>query len=100
VESFSWSPVLQQLRHGFGELFDFAAVHRFHHRISAGEVPIQRADADARATRDFFQAHVDADLGEAGLGGIDQQLPVAGAVGAGLARFGGGLEFRVDRTAP
>jgi hypothetical protein len=84
------------LRYGCGELFDFAAVHRFYHRLSAREVPIQGADADARAARDFFQAHVHPDLGEGRLGGIDQQLPVAGAVGAGLARVGGGLAFRVD----
>jgi hypothetical protein len=81
-------------------MFDLVAVHRFHHSLAAREVPIQGADADAGAARYFFQAHVQADLGESCLGGIDQQLPIAGAVGAGLARFGGGFAFRVDRTAP
>ena len=100
MESLSRSRTLQQLRHGFGELFDFAAVHRFHHRFPAREVPIEGADAHACAARDFFQAHVDAGFGEGGLGGFGQQLPIAGAVGAGLARFGSGCAFRVDRTAP
>jgi hypothetical protein len=100
VKCFSRSPSLEQLRYGSGELFDFAAVHRFHHRVSIREVPIQGADADGRTARDFLQAHVRADLGECGFGGIDQQLPVAGAVGARFARCGYRLTFRVDRPAP
>jgi hypothetical protein len=88
------------MRHRFGELLDFAAVHRFHHGLARREVPIQRADADTGAARDFFQAHSEAHLGESCLGGIDQELPVAGTVGAGLARVGGGRVFCVDRTAP
>jgi hypothetical protein len=88
------------LRHGFSEVFYLAAVHRLYDGVAGREVPIQRADAHTRAPRDFFQADVHADLGEPRLGGIDQQLPVTGAVGARLAHFGGWLAFRVDRTAP
>jgi hypothetical protein len=96
VESFSWSEILQQLRYGFGELFNFAAIHRFYHCLPGGKVAVQSADTDTGASRDFFQAHVHAGIGEAGFGCVDQQLPVTGAVDTGLARFGGGLALRVD----
>jgi hypothetical protein len=100
VESFRWSRIFQQLRYGGGELFDFAAVNRFNHRLAAREVPIQGADPDASAARDFFQAHVHSDVGEPRLGSVNQQLPVAGAVGAGFSRCVGGLVIGFDRTAP
>jgi hypothetical protein len=63
-------------------------------------VPIEGADADACAARNFFQAHVDTGFGEGRLGGFGQQKPIAGTVGAGLARLGSGCAFRGDRTAP
>ncbi len=79
---------LEQLRHGFGQLLDFAAVDRFHNRLSGWEMTIQRADADAGAARDFFQAHIQPDFREPRLGGVDQQLSISGTVGAGFARRG------------
>ena len=90
---------MQQLRHGFGELIDLAAVHRFHHGLLAREVPIQGADADYRAARDLFEAHVYSGLGERCLGSVNQQLSVAGGVSAGFARCGGRV-FRFNRTTP
>jgi hypothetical protein len=100
VESLRGSPTFQQLRYGCGELFYFSAVNRFNHRLPARKVPIQSADADAGAARDFFQARIHSDAGEHRLGGVNQQLPVAGAVDAGFARCGDGLVFGFDRTAP
>jgi hypothetical protein len=35
-------------------------------------MPIQRADADAGAARDFFQAHIQPDFREGRLGSVDQ----------------------------
>jgi hypothetical protein len=62
-------------------------------------VTVQRADADASAPGDFFQADVDAGRGEGCLRIVDEQLPVAGAVSA---RFAGPGELRlgVDRISP
>ena len=57
---------------GVDQLFDFASVDRFHNRLSAGEMAIQGADADAGAARNFFQAHIQPDFRERRLGGIDQ----------------------------
>ena len=63
---------LEQLRHGFGQLLDFAAVNRLHDRLSGREMTIQCADADAGAARDFFQAHIQPEFRKPGLGGVDQ----------------------------
>ena len=58
------------MRHGFDQLVDFAPVDRFHNRLSGGEMTIQRADADAGPTRDFFQAYIQPDIRESRLGSI------------------------------
>ena len=98
VECFRRTPTLQQLRYGGGELFDLASINRFNHCLSAREVAIQSADADVRAARDFFQAHINSDFGEDRFGGVNQQLTVAGAVRARFACCWGGLVFRFDRS--
>jgi hypothetical protein len=53
-------------------VFDFASVYGFHHRLSARKMPIERADADAGAARNVFQAHVQPDIRERRLRGVDQ----------------------------
>ncbi len=58
-------------------------------------MPIQRADADAGAARDFFQAHIQANFREPRLGGVNEQLSIAGTVGARFARLGRRLAFDV-----
>jgi hypothetical protein len=54
------------------KLLDFASVDRFYNRLSGREMPIQGADADAGAARDFFQAHIQSDVRKPCLGGVDE----------------------------
>jgi len=63
---------LEQLRHGFRKLLDFASVNRFHNRLSAWEMAVQCADADAGAARNFLQAHIQPEFRKPRLGGVDQ----------------------------
>jgi hypothetical protein len=58
-------------------------------------MPIQRANPDAGAARDFLEAHIQPRFREPGLGGIDQQLSIPGTVGARLAHWGRCFSFHV-----
>ena len=61
---------------------DALAVDRDQQRTAVGEVPVQRADADACPGRDLLERHVRAGFGEGGRRGLDDALPVAHRVGA------------------
>jgi hypothetical protein len=76
------------LRNGLGKLFDLVPVNRFDNRLSTREMAIQCADPDLGAARDFLQAHIQPDIRERRLGGVDQKLPIPGAVSARLSSFG------------
>ena len=55
---------------------------RLEQRLLRGEVPVERAGADARAPGDLVERHGDALLGERLLGDLEQPVPVALRVGA------------------
>src|ERR1700683_181316 len=69
-------------------MLDFASVNRFYNRLSAREMPIQGADADAGAARDLFQAHIQSDARKPCLGG------------AGFALRGSWVSFHDYRSTP
>jgi len=96
MQRFSRGRSLEQLRDDFGELLDLAPVDRLQHRLSGRKVPIQGTNADARATRNFFERDARADLREGGFRSINEQQPIAGSVRARFAPLGGGFGFGVD----
>ena len=89
MQRFARGARLEELGHRFGKLLDFAPIHGFDHRLSAREMTIQRADTDTGAARDFFQAYIQPGVGESCLGGINEKLPIPGAVGARFADIEG-----------
>jgi hypothetical protein len=63
-------------------------------------MPVQSADANTRAARDFFKSYACANLGECRFRGINEQQAIAGTICARFSRRGDGLGFGVDRIAP
>ena len=72
VQRLGRRPGLEQVRHGVGQQLDLTPVNRLHDGLSAWEIAIQRADSDAGAARDFFQAHIQPELREPRFGSVDQ----------------------------
>ena len=72
----------EQLVGALAEDVDLVAVHRLDERLARGEVPVQRADADAGVAGDVLEGDLGAAGGEGGGGGVDQELAVAHRVGA------------------
>ena len=59
------------------KLADAPLEDRLDERVARREVPVERADADARAARDLLERGLDAPLGEHLAGRGDEQLVVA-----------------------
>jgi len=60
---------------------ELAAVDRLHQRLTRGEVPVERADADARLARDRLQRGGPLGSGELGQGDVEEAATVAFGVG-------------------
>jgi hypothetical protein len=53
-------------------MLDFTSINRFYNRLSGWKMPIQCADADAGAARNFFQAYIHPDVRKRRLGDVHQ----------------------------
>ena len=95
MQRFAWRRGFEELRNGLCKLFNFVSVNRFDNRLSTREMAIERADADAGATGNFLEAHLQPGIRERGFGSVDQYLSIPGAVRAGLSRLCRRLSFHL-----
>ena len=77
--------LLFQLFGQIGKMLHFAAIHRFEQGFARGEMPVERADADAGGSRDGFEARIRTAGAEHRFCRLEHALAVANRIGARLS---------------